>query len=158
MSSLAQIVLDPYYRTRHGLATLICKEWLSFGHRFATRTGFSTRDSKEYCPVFLQWIDCLFQIARRFPSAFDFNASFLVALVDQLYAGDAATFGCDTEQEVLLRLFAHDGSASVWDRLLAPEAATKFSNPGYKPTTAHLFFRPYSWNVRLFDALFLRSL
>lgn len=40
LSSLAQIMLDPYYRTFQGFMLLIEKDWLSFGYRFAERTGF----------------------------------------------------------------------------------------------------------------------
>ncbi|KAF9366852.1 hypothetical protein BGX34_003952 [Mortierella sp. NVP85] len=37
--SLAQILMDPYYRTINGLRILIEKEWLSSGHPFQARTG-----------------------------------------------------------------------------------------------------------------------
>ncbi|KAF9920011.1 hypothetical protein FBU30_010268 [Linnemannia zychae] len=36
--SLAQILLDPYYRTIQGLRVLIEKEWISCGHPFHSRT------------------------------------------------------------------------------------------------------------------------
>lgn len=34
ISSLTQILLDPYYRTTHGFETLIQKDWVALGHPF----------------------------------------------------------------------------------------------------------------------------
>lgn len=39
LSALAQIMLDPYFRTINGFITLIEKDWLSFGHMFRLRSG-----------------------------------------------------------------------------------------------------------------------
>nr|POE65966.1 phosphoinositide 3-phosphatase [Quercus suber] len=39
VSALAQIMLDPYYRTFGGFRVLVQKEFLSFGHKFRDRTG-----------------------------------------------------------------------------------------------------------------------
>ncbi|KAJ1873809.1 phosphatidylinositol-3-phosphatase ymr1, partial [Coemansia sp. S17] len=39
LTSLAQLCLDPYYRTIKGFAVLIEKEWVSFGHQFTLRCG-----------------------------------------------------------------------------------------------------------------------
>jgi myotubularin-related protein 6/7/8 len=39
LSAIAQICLDPYYRTIDGLKVLIEKDWVSFGHKFLDRSG-----------------------------------------------------------------------------------------------------------------------
>lgn len=39
VSALAQLMLDPYYRTLEGYITLVQKDFLSFGHKFRDRNG-----------------------------------------------------------------------------------------------------------------------
>lgn len=39
LSGLAQIMLDPYFRTIDGFIVLVEKDWLSFGHMFRLRCG-----------------------------------------------------------------------------------------------------------------------
>ena len=40
---------------------LIQKEWLSFGHKFAERC-ISPMSTEEHGPIFLQWLDCVWQV------------------------------------------------------------------------------------------------
>lgn len=65
-----------------GFRTLVEREWLSFGHKFADRGGHqpgSIPDLNERCPVFLQWLDVVHQLVRQFPCSFEFSMPYLVS-------------------------------------------------------------------------------
>ncbi|GAB6030344.1 Myotubularin- protein 3 [Chamberlinius hualienensis] len=99
--SLAELMLDPYYRTIRGFQVLVEKEWLEFGHKFGDRCGHGllSDDANERCPVFLQWLDCVHQLLIQFPISFEFNESFLVKLVEHTYSCLFGTFLCNNSRE-----------------------------------------------------------
>lgn len=76
VTALAQILIDPHYRSLEGFRILVEREWLSFGHKFSDRCGFGS--DGEQSPIFLQWLDCLYQLINQFPTSFEFNGIFLV--------------------------------------------------------------------------------
>lgn len=86
--ALAELILDPYYRTTDGFQVLVEKEWLEFGHKFGDRCGNSATadDLGERCPVFLQWLDCVHQLLAQFPCGFQFNQQYLVRLAQHTYS------------------------------------------------------------------------
>lgn len=95
------LMLDPYYRTIKGFIVLIEKEWLSFGHKFQQRIGHGDdhHSDADRSPVFLQFIDCVWQITQQFPNAFEFNDCFLITILDHLYSCRFGTFLCNSERE-----------------------------------------------------------
>ena len=60
---IAELLLDPYYRTLEGFGVLIEKEWCSFGYKFEDRLAHrdtNSENSTERSPVFLQVLLFLF--------------------------------------------------------------------------------------------------
>lgn len=89
LTSLSMLLLDDYYRTLDGFIVLIEKEWLSFGHKFGDRLGYTLDGWKdeERSPVFAQFLDCVHQCIVQLPNAFQFNEALLLFLMEHLHSG-----------------------------------------------------------------------
>lgn len=63
---------------------------MAYGHKFSERCAHSHpsdgKPSEEQSPVFLLWLDCVWQVLRQFPTILEFNEAFLLALNDHLYS------------------------------------------------------------------------
>ncbi|KAN0021669.1 hypothetical protein ACTFIU_003813 [Dictyostelium citrinum] len=102
LCSLAQLLLDPYYRTVIGFQVLIEKEWCSFGHKFESRIGHAGKNEKkseELSPIFLQFIDCVWQIMQQNPTSFQFNSKYLLEIIHHLYSCRFGTFLFDCQEK-----------------------------------------------------------
>ncbi|BFU23078.1 myotubularin, putative [Entamoeba histolytica HM-1:IMSS-B] len=88
LTSLTMIIMDPYYRTFKGFETIIEKEWSLSGHKFSDRCRHlnGSQSISETSPIFLQFIDSVYQLYSLFPSEFEFNEVFLKELLFQLYS------------------------------------------------------------------------
>jgi len=101
LTSLAMLLLDSHYRTLRGFQVLVEKEWLSFGHKFNHRVGQGDdkHNDPDRSPVFLQFIDCVWQVSQQFPNAFEFNEYFLSTVLDHLYSCLFGTFLFNSDKE-----------------------------------------------------------
>ena len=102
LSALMQILIDPYYRTIEGFEVLIEKEFVYSGHQFAQRLGFGIEnvfDFSDFCPVLLQFLDCIWQIMDQFPTAFEFNDLFLREIAYHSFSSRFGTFLCNSERQ-----------------------------------------------------------
>jgi len=152
--ALAKLLLDPYYRTINGFRTLVEIDWLMFGHKFAQRNGHAPNhnDFNERCPVFLQWLDCVYQITRQFPSAFQFNEIFLLKLCYHSYSCLFGTFLCDSAVE---RVNEHtdERTFSIWSYL--NEKNENIVNHLYDDSFDEVLYPAYEIiNLQLWQRLF----
>eukprot|EP00516_Mucochytrium_quahogii_P008714 CAMPEP_0203765616 /NCGR_PEP_ID=MMETSP0098-20131031/18510_1 /ASSEMBLY_ACC=CAM_ASM_000208 /TAXON_ID=96639 /ORGANISM=" , Strain NY0313808BC1" /LENGTH=660 /DNA_ID=CAMNT_0050661883 /DNA_START=154 /DNA_END=2134 /DNA_ORIENTATION=+ len=115
--ALAQILLDPFFRTIHGFKVLVEKDWLSFGYKMSERTGHGAEGgSDERSPCFLQFIDCIWQLLNQFPTMFEYNEEFLMCILESLYSCKFGTFFCDNERERVQHALK-DRTISLWDHI-----------------------------------------
>jgi len=159
--ALAQIILDPYFRTMKGFGVLIEKEFCEFGHRFSSRVGETGLnhffENDQISPIFLQFLDCTWQLLNMFPCDFEFNGDFLISLMDYLYSGKVGTFLCDSDLERRAGR-VRDLTTSVWTHLLSPSKTDDYCNPLYDPPAgAHtLQLKVHFSDIRLWIDYYFR--
>jgi len=136
LSALCQIMLDPFYRSIRGFEVLIEKEFCSFGHKFQDRIGHHlgpTEKEFERAPVFLQFIECVWQLTTQFKQAFEFNETFLHLILYHLYSCRFGTFLCNSELE-RRSLGVSQRTDSLWTIVnLTVEKANTLTNVLYNP-------------------------
>ncbi|XP_074090366.1 myotubularin-related protein 10 [Macrotis lagotis] len=145
VASLIQVMLDPYFRTITGFQSLIQKEWVMAGYQFLDRCNHLKRSEKE-SPLFLLFLDSIWQLLEQYPSAFEFSETYLTVLYDSTRISLFGTFlfNCphqrvkqSTEFAISKNIQLGDEKGlkfpSVWDWSLQFTAKdrTLFNNPLY---------------------------
>jgi hypothetical protein len=149
--------MDPYYRTIEGFIVLLEKEWLTFGHQFARRAGHGANitnpNDSQRSPIFLQFVDSVWQLLQQFPTAFQFNNTFLIALMDNLYSCQYGTFLLDCDrQRKNANIKQH--TISFWYHILAMKE--NYVNPGYRAFDQVLVPAINNLTVTLWNEYYLR--
>jgi hypothetical protein len=149
ISSLSQLVLDPYFRTLGGFSVLIEKEWISFGHRFKDRLGILQKGDDQISPIFLQFIDCVFHIWQQFPQEFEFDKKLLLFLAEQSYSCIFGNFLFNNEQEALKKgklkntisiwTFVNQNRKSFTNTLHGPRIQTIVPDPSMKKLSTEIW-------------------
>ncbi|OCT89516.1 hypothetical protein XELAEV_18018137mg [Xenopus laevis] len=81
VASLVQLMLDPYFRTIIGFQSLIQKEWVMSAYPFLDRCNHLKRSDKE-SPLFVLFLDCVWQLLQQYPAAFQFTETYLTVVHD----------------------------------------------------------------------------
>ncbi|XP_060804648.1 myotubularin-related protein 10-A isoform X1 [Amyelois transitella] len=116
VSSLTQLLVDPYFRTISGFQSLIQKEWVALGHPFCDRFGLprpgssaeaskdatKTGSAPQSAPVFLLFLDCVWQLTNQFPAHFQFTETYLTTLWDcaHNHVFDTFLFNCPRDRDL----------------------------------------------------------
>lgn len=157
ITSLVQILLDPFYRTQLGLQALIQKDWVMKGHPFSKRLGhivqpqqkesrtssikrrdFGERDIlyDSDSPVFLLFLDCVQQLLRQYPLKFEYTEQFLILLIDSSFSSLFSTFLFDSYFHSKDFLSENTQLVSAWDFIATNIPQSKyvsvFTNASYK--------------------------
>ncbi|XP_041346139.1 myotubularin-related protein 12 isoform X1 [Pyrgilauda ruficollis] len=99
ISSLVQVMMDSYSRTKSGFQSLIQKEWVIGGHGFLDRCNHLHKSEKEEAPVFLLLLNCVWQLVQQYPPAFEFTETYLTVLSDSLYVPIFSTFFFNSQHQ-----------------------------------------------------------
>ncbi|KAL1506237.1 hypothetical protein ABEB36_005634 [Hypothenemus hampei] len=138
VASLTQILLDPHFRTKLGFQSLIQKDWIAMGHPFANRLGYIHSKEIEQSPVFLLFLDCVWQLLQQFPRAFELSETYLITLWDSVHISifDTFLFNCQ-HQRIMASMGSNSHLAltlrSMWDwrEQFSDRDISLFYNPLY---------------------------
>ncbi|RLN98151.1 hypothetical protein BBJ28_00002451 [Nothophytophthora sp. Chile5] len=172
ITALVKLCADPFYRTVKGFQVLVEQEWCAFGHQFRARSGHANGQSTYWeddstSPVFMQFVDAVWQLMRQFPCSFEFNERYLIALLDEVYCKRSGTFLHDCEEARMISKTV-TRCISAWTLLEAHPQSADFLNPFYmvplhgdgsidrSPTV--LQFKWHTSSLAIWTAFYLRSL
>lgn len=154
--AIAELLLDPYYRTLEGFGVLIEKDWCAFGHKFLDRLAHcdsNSESSSERSPVFLQWLDVVHLVLLQFPNQFQFTEKLLVFIADTAYSCQFGTFFGNSEKQ-RKELDCENKTVSVWTYVL--RNSQLFINPSYGLYPGPLWPSLSSHHCRFWERYFLR--
>ncbi|XP_052752302.1 myotubularin-related protein 10-A [Galleria mellonella] len=153
VSSLTQLLVDPHYRTISGFQSLIQKEWIALGHPFCDRFGLPRpgasdipdsgrggargeaggRDTAQTAPVFLLFLDCVWQLLQQFPSHFQFTETYLTTLWDctHNHVFDTFLFNCPRDRDPGITKNFIQRPVWDWSEQFSDQDKALFYNPLY---------------------------
>ena len=109
---------------------LIEKDWLAFGHKFNDRCGHINGDNREISPIFMQFLEVVWQISQQFPHAFEFNENYLIMINEASLNTQFGTFIGNSDKDRNTWKISQK-TFSLWAYLDAHRS--EYLNPIYTP-------------------------
>ena len=156
LSSLTQMIIDPYTRRIEGFLELIIREWIFGGYPFRTRTmGLleSTKD-KGRAPTFLLFLDCVWQLMRQYARSFEYKETMLLMIHEHTHASEYGTFLANSMKERSRHDLNHK-TYSLWAYIHS--VRDTFVNPMFEENFASLWPSVYPINILCWSRMFLRN-
>jgi len=148
LSSLVQIMVDPFYRTMEGFCVLLGKDWVSYGFPFLDETINWAE------PVLFHFIHCVWTLLQQNPQEFEFNQEFLAFVLDSFISSQFSTFLHNSEKEALE---VGEVQRSLFLYVLHKDHRLVFENPLYSPGTSGKEPRYGNHDIRLWTSYILRN-
>lgn len=146
VSSLVQLMLDPHYRSLVGFQSLVQKEWVMAGHRFLDRCNHLKKNDKVESPLFMLFLDCVWQMMNQYPAAFEFTETYLTVLSDSMWIPLFSTFLFNSPKQRAQHLMDFAKNKAIpqgedpvvyfppvwdWSQQFSIKDQTLFNNPMY---------------------------
>ncbi|KAM6950829.1 myotubularin-related protein 10 isoform 2-T2 [Lycodopsis pacificus] len=146
VSSLVQLMLDPHYRSLIGFQSLVQKEWVMAGHRFLDRCNHLKKNDKDESPLFMLFLDCVWQMMNQYPAAFEFTEAYLTVLSDSMWIPLFSTFLFNSSKQRAQHLMDFAKNKAIpqgedqvvyfppvweWSQQFSTKDQTLFNNPMY---------------------------
>uniref|UniRef100_A0A3Q3NIV7 Myotubularin related protein 10 n=1 Tax=Labrus bergylta TaxID=56723 RepID=A0A3Q3NIV7_9LABR len=146
VSSLVQLMLDPHYRSIVGFQSLVQKEWVMAGHRFLDRCNHLKKNEKVESPLFMLFLDCVWQMMNQYPAAFEFTETYLTVLSDSMWIPLFSTFLFNSPKQRRKHLMDFTKNKAIpqgedeavyfppvwdWSQQFSTKDQTLFNNPMY---------------------------
>nr|GEW25457.1 phosphatidylinositol-3-phosphatase myotubularin-1-like isoform X1 [Tanacetum cinerariifolium] len=96
----------------------------------------NAQPSNHYSPIFLQWVDCVSQLLRMYPFAFEFSSAFLVDFLDLVLSCRFGNFMCNNDNE-REKAGVFEASECLWMYMADMRASKRSSHVHY-----NLFYDP----------------
>jgi len=92
-----------YPRTLEGFPILVEKDFASFGHPFQLRHAHgesrADRTDDQISPIFIQFLDAVWQLVNLFPASFEFTPRYLLQIAEHVTSCRFGTLLCNTDRE-----------------------------------------------------------
>ncbi|CAH9065786.1 unnamed protein product [Cuscuta europaea] len=102
----------------------------------SSQTPNSSHGQNNCSPIFLQWVDCVSQLLRMYPFAFEFSSAFLVDVLDCMLSCRFGNFLCNSEKE-RQQAGISDACGCLWTYLADLRSSEKSSHVHY-----NIFYDP----------------